>query len=51
MADMTDLAQRVAFANRNLHACPKHVLRANAVFAFVDRPVPAWGDAGPVNES
>jgi len=47
---LTRMGQRMAFANCDLRAGNKQVLRANAVFAFVDRPVPEWGDAGPVND-
>ena len=47
---ITRMGQRMAFANCDLRVGSKQVLRANAVFAFVDRPVPEWGDAGPVND-
>ena len=47
---ITRMGQRMAFANCDLRVAGKQVLRANAVFAFVDRPVPDWGDEGPVND-
>ena len=47
---ITRLGQRMAFANCDLRVGDKQVLRANAVFAFVDRPAPAWGEVGPVND-
>ncbi|MEN9629887.1 MAG: hypothetical protein RJA10_3115 [Pseudomonadota bacterium] len=47
---ITRMGQRMAFANCDLRVGAKHVLRANAVFAFVDRPAPSWDGAGPVND-
>ena len=48
---ITRMGQRMAFANCDLRVGDKHVLRANAVFAFVDRPVPpSWGVDEPVND-
>lgn len=47
---ITRMGRTMAFANCDLRVAGKQVLRANAVFAFVDRPVPDWGDAGPVND-
>lgn len=47
---LTRMGQRMAFANCDLRVGDKHVLRANAVFAFVDRPAPNWPEGGPVND-
>ena len=47
---LTRMGQRMAFANCDLRVGSKHVLRANAVFAFVDRAVPNWTEGGPVND-
>jgi hypothetical protein len=45
------MGQRMAFANCDLRVGDKQVLRSNAVFAFVDRPVPAaWGANEPGND-
>ena len=39
---ITRMGQRLAYANCDLRAGDRHVLRASAVFAFVDRPLPPW---------
>jgi hypothetical protein len=39
----------MAFANCDLRVGARHVLRANAVFAFVDRP-PLPADDGPSSD-
>jgi len=39
-AIVTRMGQRLAYANCDLKAGDRHVLRSSAVFAFVDRPLP-----------
>lgn len=38
---VTRMGQRLAYASCDLRVADRHVLRASAVFAFVDRPLPA----------
>lgn len=38
---VTRMGQRLAYASCDLKVGDRHVLRASAVFAFVDRPLPA----------
>lgn len=46
---VTRMGRTLAFANCDLRVGARHVLRANAVFAFVDRPpLPIQPDDGPV---
>ena len=44
---ITRLGQRLAYANCDLKVGTRHVLRASAVFAFVDRPLPGGPAALP----
>lgn len=44
---ITRMGQRLAYANCDLTVGARHVLRASAVFAFVDRPLPGGPAALP----
>jgi uncharacterized protein (TIGR00369 family) len=47
---ITRMGRQLAYATCDLRAGERHILRTSAVFAFVDRPVPAIGGEPPLQD-